>query len=89
MEFVRQAYRAFWCEGQDLSDPTVLNRLVQEIEGRPATGDSGDTSLIETVDQWEEEWRATGQSGVPLLIAPDGGQLVGLAGLNDIQQFVA
>jgi predicted DsbA family dithiol-disulfide isomerase len=32
MEFVRQAYRAFWCEGEDLSDPTVLNRLAQAIE---------------------------------------------------------
>lgn len=88
MEFVQQAYRAFWCEGQDLSDPTVLNRLVQEIEGQPATRDPGDMSPVRLVDQWEEEWRATGQSGVPLLVAPDGGQLVGLACDNDIQRFL-
>jgi predicted DsbA family dithiol-disulfide isomerase len=88
MEFVRQAYRAFWCEGQDLSDPTVLNRLAKAIESQPATTDSGDTLPVQAVDQWEEEWRATGQSGVPLLVAPDGRQLVGLAGDNDIQRFV-
>ena len=88
MEFVRQAYRAFWCEGQDLSDPTVLNRLAKAIEGQTATIDPGDTSAVQVVGQWEEEWRATGQSGVPLLVAHDGRQLVGLAGHNDIQRFL-
>ena len=88
MEFVRQAYRAFWCEGQDLSDPTVLNQLAMAIEGQPASTDPVSRSPAQAVTQWEEEWRATGQSGVPLLVAPDGQQLVGLAGVNDIQRFL-
>lgn len=88
MEFVRQAYRVFWCEGQDLSDPTVLTRLAQAIEGAPDVTDLGGSSSVELVNQWEEAWRATGQSGVPLLVASDGRQLVGLAGANDIQRFL-
>lgn len=88
-EFIRQVYRAFWCEGQDLSDPTVLNQLVQAIEGQSARTDFGGTTLVQVVSQWEEEWRATGQSGVPLLLTPDSRQLVGLAGANDLQLFLA
>jgi predicted DsbA family dithiol-disulfide isomerase len=72
MECVRQAYRAFWCEGYDLSDPMVLNRLAKASEGQPAVIGPGDSSPMQAVSQWEEEWRVTGQSGVPLLVAPDG-----------------
>ena len=88
MEFIRQAYRVFWCGGQDLSDPAVLTRLATSTEEQPVTANSGICSPAQVVSQWEEEWRSTGQSGVPLLVAPDGGQLVGLASTNDIQRFL-
>lgn len=89
MEFVRQAYRVFWCEGRDLSDPTVRTQLATTIEGQPAIIDLADTSSSHVACHWEDEWRATGQSGVPLLVAPDGQQLAGLAGANDIQRLLA
>jgi predicted DsbA family dithiol-disulfide isomerase len=87
MEFVRQSYRAFWCGGQDLSDAAVLSRLLKAVEGHPVVSDSGDGPLAELLDQWHEDWHATGQSGVPLLVAQDGRQLVGLASESDVQQF--
>ena len=36
MECVWEAYRVFWCEGQDLSDPAVLDRLAKASGGQPA-----------------------------------------------------
>jgi 2-hydroxychromene-2-carboxylate isomerase len=46
MEFIRQTYRAFWCQWQDLSDPMVLTRLAKAIEGEPARTDPGDASRV-------------------------------------------
>jgi len=34
MDCVREAYRLFWCEGQDLSDPAVLDRLAKASGGQ-------------------------------------------------------
>ena len=35
MAFVRETYRAFWCEGKDISDPAVLRQLVEQVGGSP------------------------------------------------------
>ena len=88
MEGVRQAYRAFWCEGQDLSDPPVLSRLAKAGGAQPATISPGEASPMKIVSQWENEWRATGEPGVPLLVTPDSGVLSGLASLDDIRRFL-
>ncbi|HET7439078.1 MAG TPA: DsbA family protein, partial [Nitrospira sp.] len=72
MEFVRQAYRAFWCEGRDISDPQVLRELSDGIV------EEGMTDNIRRIAQgWEAAWHATGQAGVPLIVSPDGDLLVG------------
>jgi predicted DsbA family dithiol-disulfide isomerase len=87
MECVREAYRLFWCAGQDLSDPAVLDRLAKASGGQPAAIGPGAASPMQVMSQWEEQWRATGESGVPLL-APDGRVVVGLVSQDDIRQFM-
>lgn len=72
MEFVRQTYRAFWCEGRDISDELVLRELSEEaVEREP------DDNIRRITQGWEAAWHATGQAGVPLIISPDGNLLVG------------
>jgi hypothetical protein len=43
---------------------------------------------MQVMSQWEEQWRANGESGVPLLVAPDGRVLAGLASQDNIRQFM-
>jgi 2-hydroxychromene-2-carboxylate isomerase len=82
MEFVRQAYRAFWCEGHDLSDPQVLDQLMGEsLDVRPSN------EMLEIAAAWATEWRQTGQAGVPLIVSPDGDLLVGCVPTEEIARF--
>lgn len=71
MRFIRSAYRSVWCEGLDLSDPAVLDRL------QPVTRD--EDAVGETLTEWENAWRATGETAVPLLVGPDHVLSVGVA----------
>jgi predicted DsbA family dithiol-disulfide isomerase len=89
MAFVREAYRAFWCEGKDISDPEVLRKLVEQVGGLPETVGtvSGEDRLV--AQEWEAAWHATGQAGVPLIVSPDHYLLVGCAPLEDVRRFFA
>ena len=49
MEFVRQAYRAFWCNGQDISDPAVLSQLAEGL---------GEGAVSEEHRSMVQEWEA-------------------------------
>lgn len=82
MEFVRQVYRAFWCEGRDISDPQVLRELSDESVEEGATD-----NIRRRAQEWEAAWHATGQAGVPLIVAPDGDLLVGCVPAEDIAGF--
>ncbi|HMS84940.1 MAG TPA: DsbA family protein [Nitrospira sp.] len=84
MKFVHRIYRAFWCEGQDISDPAVL----QLLAGEQCVEDFGGQNLI-VAQKWETAWHATGQNGVPLLVSPDGDLLVGCVPADHIRQFFA
>jgi len=82
MEFVRQAYRTFWCEGRDISDPQVLRELSDGIV------DEGIADNVRRIAQgWEAAWQATEQAGVPLIVSPDGDLLVGCVPAEDIGGF--
>lgn len=82
MEFVQRTYRAFWCDGQDISDPQVL----QQLSGEPLQTDVDETSLL-TAQRWETAWHATGQAGVPLIVAPSGDLLVGCVPVEQVRSF--
>ena len=82
MDFVKRTYRAFWCEGQDISDPQVLKQLA----GGGFTGEVDDESRV-IAQKWETAWHATGQSGVPLVVSPDGDLLVGCVPADQVKSF--
>lgn len=84
MEFVRKIYRAFWCEGKDISDPSVLSLLA---DGHLAA--DHDESSRRTAHEWEMAWHATGQAGVPLIVSPDGDLLVGCVPEERVRRFFA
>jgi predicted DsbA family dithiol-disulfide isomerase len=84
MEFVRKTYRAFWCEGKDISDLSVLSLLAEET-----LSDDHDVTVQRTAQEWEAAWHATGQAGVPLIVSPDGDLLVGCVPEERVRRFFA
>lgn len=82
MDFVRRTYRAFWCEGRDISDPMVLKELAGEH-----VVENGDEQSQVLAQKWETAWHATGQNGVPLLVSSDGDLLVGCVPVEHVRQF--
>lgn len=82
MDFVKRTYRAFWYEGQDISDPQVIRQLTGEKNVKYVKDDS----LI-IAQKWETAWHATGQRGVPLVVAPDGDLLVGCVPVDQVKNF--
>lgn len=82
MEFIRRAYRAFWCEGRDISERKVLVDLAGDY-----MEEASNDSSRGIAQEWETAWRATGQAGVPLLLSPDGDLLVGCVPIEDIVGF--
>jgi predicted DsbA family dithiol-disulfide isomerase len=89
MSFVRGTYRAFWCEGKDISDPEVLRQLVEQGGGSPASADAINSEDCRVAQEWEAAWHQTGQAGVPLMVSPEDYLLVGCAPLDDIRRFFA
>jgi predicted DsbA family dithiol-disulfide isomerase len=88
MEFVRRAYRAFWVDGLDLSDPILLESLAAKAGGA-WNGGGLDEETDRIVREWEEVWHATGQPGVPLILSQDGELLIGCMPEEHIRRFFA
>ena len=89
MTFVRETYRAFWCEGRDISDPGVLRQLVEQVGGSPESMGPIDGEGRQVAQEWEAAWHVTGQAGVPLIVSSEGDLLVGCAPSEDIRRFFA
>ena len=87
MTFVRQTYRAFWCEGRDISDPVVLRQLVEKVGGSPESVGTIDGAGRQVAQEWEAAWHITGQAGVPLIVSSEGELLVGCAPSEDVRRF--
>ena len=89
MTFVRETYRAFWCEGRDISDPAVLRQLAEQGGGsQESMGPINDESR-QVAQEWEAAWHVTGQAGVPLIVSAEGELLVGCAPPEQIRRFFA
>lgn len=82
MDFVQRTYRAFWRDGRDISDPSIVKELAGEYFAEDVDGQN---QIV--AQKWETAWHATGQNGVPLLVAPDGDLLVGCAPEEQVRQF--
>jgi predicted DsbA family dithiol-disulfide isomerase len=84
MEFVRKVYRAFWCDGKDISDASVLSLLA---DGSLPVGYAEDSQR--TAQEWEAAWHAIGRAGVPLIVSPEGDLLVGCVPEESVRRFFA
>lgn len=82
MDFVRLIYRAFWCDGRDISDPLIVKQLAGEQYAEDVEGQNQSIA-----QKWETAWHATGQNGVPLLVSSDGDLLVGCVPQEQIREF--
>ncbi|HSF66684.1 MAG TPA: DsbA family protein [Nitrospiraceae bacterium] len=87
MAFVRETYRAFWCEGKDISDPALLRQLAEQAGGSPEGVGTVNGEDRQVAQEWEAAWHRTGQAGVPLIVSPEGKLLVGCAPSEHIRQF--
>lgn len=87
MAFVCETYRAFWCEGKDISDPEVLRQLAELAGGSPESVGTITNESRQVAQEWEAAWHVTGQAGVPLMVSPEGDLLVGCAPIEQIRQF--
>jgi len=63
MEFVRETYKAFWCEGKDISDPEVLRKLVEQAGGSPESIGSIDNEDRQVAQEWESAGTAQARPG--------------------------
>jgi len=89
MAFVRETYRAFWCEGKDISDQDVLRLLVEQVGGSLEAVGAVNGEDRRVAQEWEAAWHATGQAGVPLMVSPDHYLLVGCMPIEDVRRFFA
>jgi predicted DsbA family dithiol-disulfide isomerase len=87
MTFVRETYRAFWCEGRDISDPGVLRQLAEQVGVSPESINMIDGEDRRVAQEWETAWHLTGQAGVPLIVSQEGELLVGCQPPEDIRRF--
>ena len=85
--FVRETYRAFWCEGKDISDPEVISRLGEQVGASLESMGMIDSEDRRVAQEWEAAWHLTGQAGVPLIVSPENYLLVGCAPIADVQSF--
>ncbi len=79
MQMVRALYRAFWVNGQDLSNPLVLDEF----------GITDGSDLDQVMGEWNTAWHETGQAGVPVIVSPQGDLLVGCVPAEQVRRFFA
>ena len=89
MTFVRETYRAFWCDGKDISDPAVLRQLADQGGGSQESIGSINDESRQVAQEWEAAWHVAGQAGVPFIISSEGDRLVGCVPLEQIRRFFA
>ncbi|MBI5314714.1 MAG: DsbA family protein [Nitrospirae bacterium] len=87
MAFVRETYRAFWCEGKDISDPVVLKQLAEQTGASTENVGAIDDESRQIGQAWESAWHRTGQAGVPLMVSPEGELLVGCVPEEEVRRF--
>jgi predicted DsbA family dithiol-disulfide isomerase len=83
--FRQAVYRAFWCDGRDVSDAAELDELarahgIDALQARPEDA--------VTVASWRLEWERSPLRGVPLLVRDDGETVYGLKDVETLERFV-
>lgn len=80
-------YRALWTEGQDISDPLLLDSLRQEA-GLSAVTNTPES--LQAVQQWQNEWETGDFSrNIPVLVTDSENKLLGLPSPQIIDAFLS
>src|SRR5262245_19163998 len=82
MIVVRKIFQAFGVEGRDISNQEILSDLIGSMRSQKS-----DSTGKGIADKWAAEWAATGQTGVPLIVAPAGDMLIGCVPAETIKRF--
>ncbi len=80
-------YRALWLENLDISDPTVLEKLVSAIGFKPLSiCQQTKTNLA----LWQVEWEQADYEGnIPVTVASGNERLVGFPRVQDLDSFIS
>ncbi len=72
----RRIFQALWVEGQDISDPKLLARLLRELEIEPPAGDS---AARREMGAWQQDWDGSREYGhnIPIVISDRGETVIG------------
>ncbi|MEM9072842.1 MAG: DsbA family protein [Myxococcota bacterium] len=78
-------YRALWQEGEDISDPGILESILT----RAGADDLNLNAEKGTVERWTQEWReGKFDRRIPSMLSRDGETLLGLADEEALRSFV-
>jgi diguanylate cyclase (GGDEF)-like protein len=85
-EFRDALYRALWIEGQDVSDPTVLDALLTKYGVEEFEFSENNQKLL---SQWQSEWESGGfERKVPVMVNQSGFSVTGVQSEETILSFV-
>jgi predicted DsbA family dithiol-disulfide isomerase len=79
-------YRAYWCDGADLSAMAELQR-VADLAAVPRFVELDHPDAAETADDWDLDWATERLGGVPRVIRSDGRILWGLKPTPEAAEF--
>ena len=83
----QRIYRALWIDGLDISDPELLNSLLQELEIE-APDDAALQS--EELNAWQDEWNSSQEfdRSIPIVVSDSGETVVGYPLEPELEAFL-
>lgn len=86
-ELRRRIYQALWIDGQDISDPKLLDSLLSELMIKPPPRDAG---LEAELGQWQAEWNDNREfdHNIPILISKSGETVIGFPLEPELDAFL-
>jgi predicted DsbA family dithiol-disulfide isomerase len=79
-------FRALWRHGRNIADPGVVEALVERA-GLPPLRDTPEAA--EMARRWTREWRDAKYERIPVMISDVDTELLGLAPVQRLEQFLA
>ena len=82
----RLIYRALWIDGEDISNPVLLDNLLSELDIDPAV----DVSKDDKLSAWQSEWDENPEFNrdIPIIISDRGETVVGFPLAPEVDAFL-
>jgi diguanylate cyclase (GGDEF)-like protein len=84
----RRIFRAYWVEGQDISNPVVLESLLSELQFELPGSDAADVAEL---SDWQTQWENSQEfeHSIPVVISARGESVIGFPLEPEIDSFLA